>query len=309
MNPIATLTLNPAIDIAYDVDRVFHTHKIRSRDECYDPGGGGINISRVIARLGGTARAYYLSGGATGNTLDGLLDLHDLVRTRIPIRDHTRVSAAVRERESGKEYRFVPKGPTITPDEWQACLTMLESAQCDWLVASGSLPQGVPDDFYVRVQRICEARGARLVLDSSGEGLRHGLAAGGVHLVKPSLGELRQLTGLPLNTDEEVAEVAMAIVRRGEALYVAVTMGHDGALLAQESGTTRLPAVEVEAVSAVGAGDSFVAAMVFALASGRPVEDAFRYGVAAGTAAVLTPGNDLCHPADIDAIYARIATA
>lgn len=309
MDEIATLTMNPAIDLAYEVDRVFHTHKIRSHEERYDPGGGGINISRVVSRLGGTARAYYLAGGATGATLNGLLDLHQVVRHHIPIRDHTRISTAVHERNSGKEYRFVPRGPTIAPAEWRVCLEEMERVRCDYLVASGSLPRGVPDDFYSQVQRICGRRGIKLVLDSSGEGLRQGVAGGGIHLLKPSLGELRQLVGEPLEDDRAIAEAAMGLVRQGKADHVAVTMGHEGALLAQASGVTRLPAMDVEARSAVGAGDSFLAAMVFSLACGRSMIDAFRYGIAAGAAAVLTPGNDLCHLADIDAIHARMAPA
>lgn len=309
MKSIATLTMNPAIDATYDVDCVFHTHKVRSHGERYEPGGGGINISRVISRLGGTARAYYLAGGATGEALDALLDLHQIVRTRIAIKGHTRVSSAIYERESGKEFRFVPRGPTVSEEEWQSSLTQISTIDCDYLVLSGSLPDGVPEDFYSRVQVIAARRGIKLVLDSSGPALRSGLASGGLFLVKPSLGELRDAVGHPLESPDDIAEAAARIVERGQAEYVAVTMGHDGALLASSAGVLRLPAIAVEAKSAVGAGDSFVAAMVFAIACDRLVLDAFRYGIAAGAAAVLTPGTDLCHPADIDRLYADAATA
>ncbi|MBJ7439599.1 MAG: 1-phosphofructokinase family hexose kinase [Sphingopyxis sp.] len=309
MKSIATLTMNPALDTAYDVDRVFHTHKVRSHGERYEPGGGGINVSRVISRLGGTARAYYLAGGATGAALDALLDLHQIVRTRIAIKDHTRVSSAIYERESGKEYRFVPRGPTVSEAEWRACVAAIGTIDCDYLVLSGSLPDGVPEDFYSRVQAIAAQRGTKLILDSSGAALRSGLANGGLYLVKPSLGELQDAVGHPLESPAEIAKAAAAIVERGLAKHVAVTMGHDGALLASSAGVVRLPAIAVDAKSAVGAGDSFVAAMVFAIACDRPVLDAFRYGIAAGAAAVLTPGTDLCHPVDIDRLYAAAAIA
>lgn len=306
MMNIATLTLNPTLDVSFAVDKVFHTHKMRGRDERHAPGGGGINVARVFVRLGGIARCYYLSGGPTGVALDGLLDLHLLVRRKIPIEGETRVSTTVFETESRREYRFVTDGPEVSPEEWQQCLDALAEAECDYIVASGSLPRGVPGDFYARVARQAKERGIRFVLDSSGTGLSEGLAGGNVFLVKPSIGELRALTGRELASDEEIAEAALAIVGRGEAVNVAVTMGRDGALLANAGGTLRLPAIEVEVASAVGAGDSFLAGMVHALASGRKVEDAFRFGIAAGTAAILTPGTDLARPVDITRLYEQV---
>lgn len=309
MKNIATLTLNPTIDVAYEVDRVFHTHKMRTQSEHYDPGGGGINVARVFVRLGGNARSYYLSGGATGVALDGLLDMHQLVRTRIAINGHTRVATAVLERESGKEYRFIPPGPTVAQQEWQECLDRLAEVECDFLVASGSLPPGVPEDFYSRIQAIVRPRGIRIVLDTSGAALRAGLAGGGIFLVKPSLGELQQLVGHELNSVDAIATAASEIVRLGQAEYVAVTMGYKGALLANKAGILRLPAVAIEAKSAVGAGDSFLAAMVYGFASDWDSEDAFRYGIAAGAAAVLTPGTDLCHRDDVERLYKLVVSA
>ena len=299
MRDIATLTLNPTIDVSFEVDRVYHTHKMRGRNERHDPGGGGINVARVFVRLGGNARCFYMSGGATGVALDGLLDLHQLVRRKIAIGGENRVATAVLERSTGREYRFVADGPAIAEDEWQECLEILSEARCGYFVISGSLSPGVPEDFYARVVRAVKRGDTRVVLDSSGAGLAGGLAGGGIFLVKPSLGELRGLTGKELATDAEIAAAAGAIVARGQAEHVAVTMGHQGAMLVNAAGVTRLPALEVEAASAVGAGDSFLAAMVFSLAAGDTIEDAFRFGVAGGTAAILTPGTDLARAEDI----------
>lgn len=306
MKSIATLTMNPTIDVAYDVPKVFHTHKIRVAQEYHNPGGGGINVARVYVRLGGNARNYYLSGGATGIALDGLLDLHQLVRNRIPIAGETRVAANVLERESNKEYRFVPAGPTVREEEWQAALDVIGTAQCDYVVASGSLPPGAPEDFYARVAARLRPRGVRVVLDSSGTSLREGLAGGGIHLAKPSVGELRQLVGSDLPDVAAVCEAAAQIVRDGKVEILAVTMGHDGAVLAHSGGTIHLPAVAIEARSTVGAGDSFVAGMVYGLSDGQSPEDAFRLGMAAGTAAVLHPGTDLARVNDIEAMLARL---
>jgi 6-phosphofructokinase 2 len=305
---IATLTMNPTIDVSLEVDRVLHTHKMRGRNERHDPGGGGINVARVFVRLGGNARCYYLSGGATGAALDGLLDLHQLVRTRIGIAGETRVSTSVFERDSGHEYRFVAPGPIVSQSEWRECLDSLADARCDYLVASGSLPQGVPDDFYARVAAAANRLGIRVVLDSSGPGLAQGLAGRGIFLVKPSIGELRGLTGEELANDQAIAKAARAIIRRGEAEHVAVTMGRDGALLANASGVLRLPAMPVETASTVGAGDSFLASMVHALAIGRAPADAFRFGIAAGAAAALSPATNLAHPDEIRRLY-ETATA
>lgn len=300
---LATLTMNPTIDVSFEVDRVFHTRKMRGHGERHAPGGGGINVARVFVRLGGNARCYYLSGGATGVALDGLLDLHQLVRARVPIGGETRVSTSVLENSSRREYRFVTDGPEVAPDEWRQCLDRLAEAECDYLVASGSLPRGVPDDFYARVAALMAQRNIRFVLDSSGPGLAQGLAGGGVFLVKPSIGELRALTGRDLVSEEEITQAAQGIVERGEAMLVAVTMGAGGALLASEAGPLRLPALPVRAESAVGAGDSFLAAMVHSLASGRTPAEAFHFGIAAGAAATLRTGTDLARAADIRRLH------
>jgi 6-phosphofructokinase 2 len=306
MRNIATLTMNPTIDVAYEVRRVIPTHKIRANHEYHNPGGGGINVARVFVRLGGNARSYYLSGGATGVALDGLLDLHQLVRTKIPIAGETRVAANIIEVESGQEYRVVPAGPDVSEAEWRACLDKLAQADCDYLVISGSLIPGAPDDFYAQVTAAVAPRGVKVVLDSSGKALEAGLAGGNVHLVKPSVGELQHLVGKQLPDRAAIGAAASELVASGKVELVAVTMGHEGALLAYSGGTKFLPALPIEAKSAVGAGDSFVAGMVYALSCGESPLEAFRFGVASGSAAVLRPGTDLARPADIEAMLAMI---
>jgi 6-phosphofructokinase 2 len=306
MKQIATLTMNPTIDVAYDVEHMVHTHKMRTLGEHYCPGGGGINVARVFVRLGGNARCVYLSGGATGAAFDGLVDLHQLVRRQVPIAGHTRVAMAVLARDSAKEYRFVPPGPRVTDAECASCLEVLSEVACDVLVASGSLPPGAPTDFYAQVAALMGRRGIEFVLDTSGSALAAGLAGGGVRLVKPSIGELRQLVGAELTSVAEVSEAAMAIVEQSQAELVAVTMGREGALLAQRDGPQFLPALAVEARSAVGAGDSFLAAMVHALARDWDAFHAFRYGMAAGAAAVLTAGTGLAYRDDIERLFPAV---
>lgn len=305
MTTLATLTMNPTIDVSFDVDAVRPTHKIRGRNERHDPGGGGINVARVFVRLGGNARCFYLAGGATGEALDQLLDLHQLVRNRTRIGGQTRVSTSISESTAGDQYRFVTNGPAIAPEEWERCLQAVIGTKCDYLVASGSLPEGVPQDFYARIAKAVGGRGVRLVLDSSGAALAEALSSGGVYLVKPSLGELSGLVGRQLTSDREIADAALAIVQQGKSENVAVTLGSDGALLANASGVMRLSAIAIKAQSAVGAGDSFLAAMVHALATGREMPDAFRFGLAAGAAAAMTKGTDLARAEDIHRLYAK----
>ncbi|MBT0666954.1 1-phosphofructokinase family hexose kinase [Novosphingobium profundi] len=307
MKSIATVTMNPTIDVSYDVAEMRHTHKMRTDNEWYAPGGGGINVARVFVRLGGHARCFYLSGGATGPALDGLLDKHQLVRTRIPIAGPTRIASAVLERQSGKEYRFTPAGPTVSDCEWRACLEQVAATDAEIVVLSGSLPPGVPADFYPQVMERLSARGIEVVLDSSGAALARGIEQGGLLLVKPSVGELQQYVGHKLESHEDIAEAALRSVRAGKARLMAVTMGHQGAILASGKGAYFLPALPIEAASAVGAGDSFVAAMVFALARGDDDLSAFRLGIAAGSAAILRAGTGLAHPADIRRLLASIA--
>lgn len=298
MKPIVTLTLNPTIDSASEAERVRPTHKIRTFNERYYPGGGGINVARVIAALGGAALPVYLAGGATGALLSDLLRGEGFATAVVPIAGNTRISHAVFERATGLEYRFVAEGPEVSAAEWLRCLTAVQGLDFDWLVASGSLPRGMPVEAYADLAAIAATRGARFVLDTSGPPLAAAVAAGGIHLLKPSLGELAGLVGRPLETVAEQEAAAREVVA-GRVGIVALTMGHHGALLAHAGGTRLLRPPAVEARSTTGAGDSFLAAMVHALAGGRPLEDAFRLGVAAGTAAVLTPGTELCDPADV----------
>ncbi len=225
---------------------------------------------------------------------------------RVSIAGHTRIAMSVFERSTGQEYRFVPEGPEVTPGEWLECLAVIDGLDADWLVISGSRPRGLPDDCFVTLVRRASDRGARVVLDSSGPALAATLAAGGLALVKPSIGEFRALTGLPLDDPGDVAEAARALVESGHAAIVAVTMGHEGALLVSREATFFRRAPEVPVLSATGAGDSFVAAMTLALAEGRPTAHAFLFGMAAGSATVMRPGTDLARREDTERLHRQL---
>ncbi|MFQ8431824.1 1-phosphofructokinase family hexose kinase [Amaricoccus sp. W119] len=308
MKPIVTLTLNPAIDGACEADEVRPTRKIRTKGDAYHPGGGGINVARVITELGGAVTAVYLAGGATGDVLDELMDAAGLAPRRVPIAGHTRISLTVFEQSSGQEYRFVPEGPEVSPGEWLACLETIDGLDFDWLVISGSGPRGLPPDCFVTLTHRARDRGARVVLDSSGPALAASIEAGGLALIKPSVGELRALTGLKLEDRDEIAEVAREIVESGRSDLVAVTMGHEGALLASREENFFREAPDVPVRSATGAGDSFVGAMTLALAEGKGARTAFLIGMAAGSASVMHPGTELCRREDVERLHGALVS-
>lgn len=304
MKTIATLTVNPTIDKSTQVDRVVPEKKLRCEAPRREPGGGGINVSRAIHRLGGISTTLYLAGGPTGDMLEGLLEEEELTQQVISIRGLTRENLIVYETSSTQQYRFGMPGPEIDKDEWEQCLraiTTLEPAPA-YVVASGSLAPGMPSDFYRRVAEAVREAGARLVLDTSGEALREAADAG-AYLIKPNVGELEDLAGHPLKSEEEQVKVARDFIEQGCCNVILLSLGAGGALLitAKESSHIRSPTVPIR--SKVGAGDSMVGGLVLGLARGMALEEAVRFGVAAGAAAVMTEGTELCRREDAERLY------
>jgi 6-phosphofructokinase 2 len=299
---VVTLTLNPAIDLATTTATIRPTHKMRTIDEHVDPGGGGINVARVIHALGGETLAVLTAGGAIGRFLDELLEEAGVPHRVVPIAGRSRVSLNVIETDTGQEYRFVPEGPQLSESEWCAALDAVDESTGAFVVASGSLPPGVPMDIYAEVARRAAARGRRFVLDTSGPALRAALGHN-VHLVKPSLRELESLVGRRLPDPAEREDEALKLVRAGAAEMMVVTLGADGAILASESGVVRRPALCGPVHSTVGAGDTFLAGMVLALARGAAPEVALDWGIAAGTAAVAGVGTARISREDVTARY------
>jgi 6-phosphofructokinase 2 len=304
--PIITVTLSPTIDLAFLSTEIRPIRKTRAREQGTDAGGGGINVARVLKELGAEAYAIYLAGGATGLVLNELVAKSGLPARCIDIAGSTRISFTVFEEISGLEYRFVSEGSALAEAEWQSTLSLLKECDAEYVVASGSLPPGVPVDFYARLGAVVRNNGARFILDTSGRALEAAVSAGGIYLTKPSVGEFETLTHRKFETVAEIAEAATSFVANGSVENVAVTMGRDGALLASRAGTLRLYGPKVKPVSAVGAGDSFVGGMTAALARGQDVRDAFMLGMAAGTAAVITPGTQLCRREDVERLHVEV---
>ncbi|WP_193178239.1 1-phosphofructokinase family hexose kinase [Oricola nitratireducens] len=302
MERILAIALNPAIDVSCDAEHVRPTLKTRTQNQKHYAGGGGANVARVIAELGGRVELVYLSGGITGPLYDGLLAQYDIGRHRIGMAGSNRIALMVHELDTNFEYRFVPEGPSVDPKEIEPVHDFIENYDGDYIVASGSLPLGAPVDTYSRMADAAKRKGIRFVLDSSGDALRHTMDHGGVFLLKPSMSELEKLVGQRLD-ERHACAAASELVKKGAAENIAVSMGKSGAILVNADGVVRMRSVHVREASAVGAGDSFVGAMVWWLEQGNSMHEAFRFGIAAGSAAVMTPGTVLCRRDDVFALY------
>ncbi len=304
---IVTLTMNPALDITTNVDVVRPTQKLRCSAARYDPGGGGINVARIARVLGGSVFAVFPAGGSHGGLVTRLLDEAAVAFAAIPIAGATRESFTVNQTSTGEQYRFVLPGPELTAREQERCLRELRVAarSAEFVVASGSLPPGVPADFYQRVADLCLQLGARLILDTSGGGLRH--VSSGVFLLKASVRELRECVGRPLLTAAEQVAVAHELIDSGRAEVVLVSAGSQGALLATQQGSLRFSAIPMPGGSGVGAGDAMVAAITVALSRGWTLVKSVGLGIAAGAAMLSTPGTAACERAEVERLFELVA--
>ena len=304
---IVTLTMNPAIDAWIEIDQLTPGRKLRSGTPIYDPGGGGINVARVVHELGGQCLGIYAAGGATGQQLDDLLETRGIPWQRIEIDGRTRQDIAVFEKTSEQLFRLVMPGPELSEREQHKCIDALERLEAapEYMVVSGSLPPGVGPDFYRRVVRSMKARGTRLIVDTK-PGLLRDTLEEGVFLIKPNLRELSELTDRDLKREEEQEQAAQDLVSRGACEFVVVSLGAAGVLLVSRETTDRIRAPSVRVRSKVGAGDSTVGGLTLGLARGLSISKAVRYGVAAGTAAVMTPGTQLCRRQDVEDLFQRI---
>ena len=279
---IATLTMNPALDLSAEVEKIEPIHKLRCEAGRRDPGGGGINVARVVRRLGGEVSAIFPIGGAIGALLESLLRVEGVHGVPVRIAGETREDFTVFEHASGRQYRFVMPGPELSADETDSCLKALGLADKhpEIVVASGSLPPGVPPEFYASLVAAAKRGGAKTLVDTSGPALRAALRAG-VWLVKPNLRELTELAGKPL--PDEVAQLAVArkLVTDGSAEIVALSLAEKGARLITRDRTWTACTPPIAPLSTVGAGDSFVGALTWAIARGEDLSEALRYAVAA----------------------------
>ncbi|OBI40266.1 phosphofructokinase [Mycobacterium kyorinense] len=304
---IVTLTMNPALDITTSAEQVRPTDKIRCQGARYDPGGGGINVARVARVLGAPAVAVFPVGGQAGDMLTNLLAEEGVPFHGVNIAGITRESFTVNEESTGQQYRFVLPGPRLSFAERAQCVHDLRyiAKSAQFVVASGSLPVGVPNDFYQCVADVCRDIGARLILDTSGTGLQH--VTSGVFLLKPSVRELRECVRRELTAEQDQIDAARELIQRGFTENVVVSVGAEGALLVTRQDSQRFPAIHMRSGSGVGAGDAMVAAITVGLTRGWPLAKSVRYGIAAGAAMLMTPGTAVCNRGDVERIFDLVA--
>ncbi len=307
MLPIVTLTMNPALDVTTATTHVMPGEKLRCSAPRHDPGGGGINVARALRMLGGEATAVFPVGGVTGQWLETLLQDENVPCKAIPIVGMTRENFTIDERQSERQFRFVMPGPILSADECQRCLddALGLLPRGGHLVASGSLPPGVPSDFYRHVGDRVKSGGGRFVLDTSGPALR-GIGRDNVFLLKTNRAELGDLLGRPIAGEQGHEAAAREAIAQGFAEVVVLSLGDEGAILADRDGCWRFTAATVPVVSTVGAGDSMVAGILHRLSARRSLQEAVRYGMAAGAAALMRPGTELCQVEDTDRLFAEI---
>jgi 6-phosphofructokinase 2 len=306
MATVATLTMNPAVEVITAVDHVVPNRKLNCGRAVQEAGGGGVNVARAIRHLGEDATALFTAGGDAGARLTKLIEAHGVAAQPIRVASETRETLNVFETTTDNHFRFVIEGAPLADAEWQSALETVRalSPAPQYLVASGSLPPGVPVDFYAALSVIAAERGIRLIVDTAGIPLQH--AGGpGTFLLKPNLHEVRALSA-GMFSDFMLEGVARSIVAAGRAQAVAVSMGAAGAIAVWPEGFRRIAAPIVPVVSRAGAGDSMVAGIVVGLVRGMSVDEAVAFGVAAGSAAVMNSGLELCRASDVERLYKQM---
>lgn len=298
-----TLTLNPAIDKSTTVKSIVPDKKLRCAQPKFEPGGGGVNVSRAIKKLEGTSTAIYLAGGYSGKFYEQLLAREDIESCVITTEGHTRENMIVVDELANLQYRFGMPGPMVNENEWKKCIEILErSVGIKFIVASGSLPEGVPVDFFARLAACAKKINAKLILDTSGDPLKQAVDDG-VFMIKPNLGELSSLSGVEELHEEDAIKAAKEIINQGGCEVMVISQGQSGAMLITKNEVLHSPAPTVKKKSTVGAGDSMVAGMVLAMSKDWPWIDVLKYGIATGTATTMNTGTELCKKEDVERLY------
>jgi 6-phosphofructokinase 2 len=303
MPTIVTITFSPCIDKSTSIKKLIPDKKLHCASPKLEPGGGGINVARAIKKLGGEATAIFPSGGYTGKYFNHLLEQENITAVIIETQNETRENIIVLDETANAQYRFGMPGTTLTETEWKKCLEAVEEIDdISFIVASGSLPPGVPDNIYALLAKIAKNKHAKFIVDTSGEALKKALEEG-VYLLKPNIGELCFLAGKEALITEEIIAHARLFIEMGKCEVMVISMGEKGAMLVTKDLDILIKPPAVERKSTVGAGDSMVAGVVHFLQKGKNIVEAVKYGVACGTAATMNTGTELCNIKDVEMLF------
>ncbi len=306
MPTIVTITLNPALDKSISVPELVPEKKLRALSAKVEPGGGGINISRALKKLGVASEAIFLSGGYTGKNLEALLQKEQVAFTAISILADTRENFVVFDEDKQLQYRFGMQGEAVTDKELESLMqTLATLSDTSYLVVSGSLPPGTSIIVFHQIAEVAKKINAKLIVDSSGDGLKAAVKEG-LFLIKPNLGELATLVGKEWIDYSEIVSTARQVIASGACEAMAVSMGADGAMLITATEQYQAVAPKAPVLSTVGAGDSMLAGILAGISKGWTWEKVLQYGVAAGSAATLHKGTELCRIEDTERIFAQM---
>ena len=289
---IVTFTVNPALDKSAHFRGLVPEQKIRCEEPRYDAGGGGLNVSKAIARLDGDSLCVFTSGGPIGLMLEELVQKESIAFKAIKTKNWTRESFVAVDDNTNSQYRFGFPGSPISELEKSDIVQTIQELKPKFLVLSGSLNEGLPTDFYQYIAYLAKQSGSKVIVDTSGEALQKVLEIG-VYLIKPNVGELAKLIGVERLEMDEVVHAAQKLIEKGSAEIVVVSLGPQGAVLVTATQTELVPAPNVVKKSTVGAGDSMVGAMVWALSQNKNLKEVVQWGVACGSAATMNEGTQL----------------
>ncbi len=289
---IVTLTINPALDKSANFSGLIPEQKIRCETPQYDAGGGGINVSKAIHRLNGASLCVFTSGGPIGIMLQECLEKEKITTKIIPIQNWTRENFIAFDSATKLQYRFGFPGSALSVKELEQIKETIINLKPKFLVLSGSLNEGISSDFYQTICKLFLNSETKIIVDTSGEALNKVLETG-VYLIKPNIGELAKLMNVERLEENEVPIAAQKIINDGSAEIVVVSLGPNGAFLVTKDETHFVAAPTVVKKSTVGAGDSMVGGMVWALSQNKPVKEVLQWGVSCGTAATMNEGTQL----------------
>ena len=303
MPAIVTITFNPCIDKSSFIDALLPDKKLRCTPFVQEAGGGGINVARAVKKLGGNALAVYFAGGYTGTVLQNLLKTEGIEMLVIDTGTDTRENIMIVDKATNLQYRFITPGFAVQPTHWQQLLEAIENiTNTKYIVVSGSMQQGFPENIFERLSLIAAKKNARFIVDIPAETMQSHPVKG-AYLLKPNLNELSMLSGKEELQSNEIISAARDIISKNICEVVIVSMGAAGALLVTNDIAEQFMAPPVKRKSTVGAGDSMLAGIVMYLSANKNIKEAARFGVACGTAATLNEGTQLCSIADAEKLY------
>lgn len=302
--------MNPAIDLEAEVGSVTPDVKLRCAEPTIDAGGGGVNVARALNRMTGKATALFPEGAGLGSFFRSLVEEEGVDCKTFPIDQAMyRINTHFRETDEQRQYRFCVPGPKLEENDWQRALDLLSDVlgEGDILVTSGSLSPGVPTDFNARTAKVAEDAQASFVLDAPGDTLKT-LKQTPVSWITPNKKEFEDLLGHEVSNQQLETELA-SFVANYAFENILLTLGPEGAIYAGKEGYESIPSPEVEKLSSVGAGDSAVAGLALGLACDEDHLRSCQRAVAAGAAAVMTPGTKLLEESDFKALFERVKNA